>query len=311
KWNPDGITVAGDATGLAGSSMNLLNDPYDIAIGLKQNLIIADRGNNRLQLVHLSANSPTNKFSIILTNVSALNVFVDRMNNIYFYNTHCDCVQKLLHDSKVVKTVAIGMKRNDFSIPTGIYVDQRGNLYVSDVKNHRVLKWLPNTPADSGIVVAGGNGEGEAANQLYDPRGLFVDEFSNEKGAIYVVDSSNHRVQKWLPDAREGVTVAGGNGKGSKLNQLQFPAAVIVDPKTNLLLVSDNQNQRIVKWLPNAKQGELIAGSNVGEDNARGSEAKMLNWPIGIRFDLQWNLYVADTNNNRIQKFLFNKLSCE
>ena len=34
-------------------------------------------------------------------------------------------------------------------------------------------------------------------------------------GVIYVADSGNHRIQKWVPGAMAGVTVAGGNGNGA------------------------------------------------------------------------------------------------
>ncbi len=40
---------------------------------------------------------------------------------------------------------------------------------------------------------------------------------------IYLVDLSNHRIQKWESGAAEGVTVAGGNGQGSAANQLSNP----------------------------------------------------------------------------------------
>jgi hypothetical protein len=46
---------------------------------------------------------------------------------------------------------------------------------------------------NGGITVAGGNGEGSAANQFSYPTGLFVDASGN----IYVADSYNHRIQKW------------------------------------------------------------------------------------------------------------------
>ena len=56
-------------------------------------------------------------------------------------------------------------------------------------------------------TVAGGKGDGSAANQLSSPRGVFVDSYGN----IFVADAENHRIQKWAPRASTGTTVAGGN----------------------------------------------------------------------------------------------------
>ena len=56
---------------------------------------------------------------------------------------------------------------------------------------------------------------GSTASLLYYPKDVFVDN----RGAVYVSDSSNYRVQKWLPGATNGSTVAGGN-YGTGLNQL-------------------------------------------------------------------------------------------
>src|SRR4051794_6550364 len=47
----------------------------------------------------------------------------------------------------------------------------------------------------SGATIAGGNGNGPAANQLSNPDRTFIDK----NGAIYIPDIGNNRIQKWLP----------------------------------------------------------------------------------------------------------------
>ena len=91
------------------------------------------------------------------------------------------------------------------------------------------IKWyngatLANTSAVSatGTTVAGGNGQGAAANQLNQPNHIYVDGSGN----IYISDFLNHRIQKWAPGATSGTTVAGGNGSGSAANQLYRPSAI-------------------------------------------------------------------------------------
>ena len=56
---------------------------------------------------------------------------------------------------------------------------------------------------------------GSTASLLYYPKDVFADN----RGALYVSDSNNYRVQKWLPGATNGSTVAGGSN-GAGLNQL-------------------------------------------------------------------------------------------
>jgi DNA-binding beta-propeller fold protein YncE len=73
-----------------------------------------------------------------------------------------------------------------------MFMDNQLNIYVSDSGNSRVVKWL-STNTTSGILVAGGNGAGNAATQFNGPYGIYVDSTQG----IYIVDSNNHRVQYW------------------------------------------------------------------------------------------------------------------
>ena len=50
------------------------------------------------------------------------------------------------------------------SIPTYIFIDREETVYVSDQGNHRVMKWVKG--AKEGIVVAGGQGQGNSLKQL-------------------------------------------------------------------------------------------------------------------------------------------------
>src|SRR5438552_3777503 len=88
---------------------------------------------------------------------------------------------------------------------------------------------LPAGAVVGGVTVAGGNGNGSAANQLGWAWGVTVDGSRN----VYIADTANSRVQKWAPGAVSGVTVAGGNGSGSGATQLANPIDVAVDSLGN------------------------------------------------------------------------------
>ena len=53
--------------------------------------------------------------------------------------------------------------------------------------------------------------------------------------------------------------VAGGNGTGSRLDQLDFPCGVAVESDGSVI-VADQNNHRCVRWRRGAKQGEIVAG---------------------------------------------------
>ena len=112
-----------------------------------------------------------------------------------------------------------------------------------------------------------------------------------------LLDMNNHRVMKWLKDAKEGIVVAGGNGKGDNLSQLYYPLGVIVD-KLGQIYVADQGSSRVVRWCKGAKEGTLVVGGN-----EEGEQSNQLHNPQGLSFDRKGNLYVADSWNDRIQKF--------
>lgn len=144
----------------------------------------------------------------------------------------------------------------------------------------------------SGFIVAGGNGQGNAANQLNQPMGMHVDN----QGNIYVADGPNHRIQKWAPGATSGVTVAGGNGQGSAANQLSFPVGVFVDNNGDIY-ISDCVNNRVQKWASGATTGVTVAGGN-----GMGSGANQLNFAGGL-FVRNGSIYIVDAGNARVQKW--------
>lgn len=172
-----------------------------------------------------------------------------------------------------------GSANNQTGNISDIYVAANGDVYVSDQTYNRVQKWTPG--AIEGVVVAGGNGQGAAANQLSVPVGIWVDEAESK---IYVVDALNARVQMWAAGATTGVTVAGGNGWGSNLNQLYFPGGIF--KKGNDLYIYDGA-ARIVKWTLGATQGIVVAGGN-----DFGTAPNQLAAPDGTGF-----IYVDDSNN--------------
>lgn len=143
-------------------------------------------------------------------------------------------------------------------------------------------------------TVAGTTVEGNHDDEFRYPSGIAVDAAGN----IYIADQFNHRVQKWIPGAKQGITVAGGRGQGDASDQLDYPMGVAIDKEGNLY-VSDVANQRIQKFSPSNPYGITVAGGN-----GRGPKANQFNMPFGICLDAEGNIYVVDNYNHRIQKWM-------
>ena len=111
--------------------------------------------------------------------------------------------------------------------------------------------------SQNGVTVAGGNGYGNAVNQLWSPYGLDIDD---DNQSIVIADCENHRIVEWKIGATHGKVIAGGQGQGNRLDQLYHPTDVLIDKETNSLFIADLDNRRVLQWSRRQKttQGEVI-----------------------------------------------------
>lgn len=142
-----------------------------------------------------------------------------------------------------------GNNLNQVDGPSYIYVDRDHSVYISDVYNRRVMKWMKG--ATEGIIVADDQDRGDSLTPLISPRGVIIDEFGN----VYVVDTANHRVMRWSKDGTQVCIVVGGNKDGSLENQLYNPEDLSFDRKGNLYVV-DSWNHRVQRFDINSKSTE-------------------------------------------------------
>ena len=137
------------------------------------------------------------------------------------------------------------------------------------------------------------NGKGDRLDQLHSPTFIFLDQDQS----IYISDSNNHRVMKWMKNAKEGIVVAGDQGPGNSPTQIHNPQGIVVNPN-GILYVADYRNDRIMYWPKGAAHGSIAIGVN-----SQGNQANQLNRPRGLSFDRLGNLYVIDHWNHRVQRF--------
>ncbi len=169
-----------------------------------------------------------------------------------------------------------------FQSPRSVSVDSRGNIYVADEYNDRVVKLNA-----SGQFVAQVGIRGSENGQLNQPAGVVTDGQDN----LYVTDKLNHRVQKF---SAEGQYLLQFGTEGTGNGQFKSPRGLAIDRQGNLY-VADRENFRIQKFDGSGQYLMQFGGPGSTDGNFRNME--------GVAVDDQGNIYVTDSGLNTVQKF--------
>ena len=283
SWNADAITFISSTTG--GSN------PTDILVTVDDTIYVAMVGSLSVQAWTEANGIPTMNFSINSSAPHAVSVTID--HDIYFGNgDYVDRVDRRLWNNTVSVPV---MHAN--GICYGVFVDVMDNLYCSLESPHQVIRRSSNENINTSVVVAGNGSNGSAPHMLYSPRGIFVDA----NFALYVADTFNHRIQRFAYRQSNGITVAGSGALGTI--SLSMPHDVILDGN-GYIYIAEFLNNRVVASGPYGFRC-IIACTGI-----MGSAANQLSYPTGLSFDSHGNLFVTDSANNRVQKFLLSNNSC-
>lgn len=207
--------------------------------------------------------------------------------------------------------------------PDGVATDAT-SLYVADTLNNRVMQYVgPFTPGVNGMAathvigqpgMTTGTAQALSDDSLLSPRGVAVDG----AGRLFVADTGNNRVLRFptpiLIDQPVADQVFGqmGNFFTNGANQpvlsadsLRVPVGITFD-SAGSLYIADNGNNRILRFDQPATT-DTTADAVVGQPNftvgGNSTTASTLASPTGLAVDSQGNLYVADTNNNRVLEF--------
>ena len=100
-------------------------------------------------------------------------------------NNHASSTDWSRQNSTVGEIIKFGISCD------GLAIDEEGYFYVSNRSDGAVERW------NMGCPTIHGNKHGSESNQLAFPKDLAIDQ----EGHLYVVDSYNHRVQKFLLDS--------------------------------------------------------------------------------------------------------------
>ncbi len=280
-----------------GVKATTLNLPISVAVDKSGNLYVADMGNNRV----LEYNTP------FASGTTADKVF-GQANN--FTTNACNA-----------------LSANSLCGPLGVAVDLSLNVYISDSTNNRILEY--NTPLTTDRtadrVFGQANFVSASCNKglanptsatLCTPFGLALDSSNN----LFAADNSNNRVLEYVAPLTNAVadkvfgqgnvfTTATPNKGGLSATSLQAPQNVALDSAKNLYVV-DRSNNRVLRF--NALPAfDVIADKVFGQNNLFNQNGcgftpspTTLCVPDGAAVDASNNLYVGDTEDHRILKYL-------
>lgn len=240
---------------------------------------------------------------------------MDGAGNLYMTDVRNHVIRKITPDGVVSTFAGSGVQgysdgvasEAQFNRPSGLAVDDLGNVFVADTFNDVIRKI---TPSGTVSTFAGDgwsgytDGDGSSA-RFYEPRGLAIDS----EGNIYVADTGNHIIRMvaktGLVSTYAGFYPGGGYVNGT-IGEAEFrePADVEVDTSGNVYVIDSGANA-VRKITPEGRvmtfAGVQAPYSSPDTQDSTGTGARF-RMPVSIAVGADGVLYVADANNNRIRR---------
>jgi uncharacterized protein (TIGR03437 family) len=338
----DCVATSGCTIGYAGDSGLAIDaeliEPYGVAVDAAGNVYIAERNDGRIRQVAAGPDYLNNYIFTIIGNgnpgfsgdgdnallaqlSSPTGVALDSAGNVYIADSQNFRIRVVPHSGKgnIATVAGNGLfaysgdggpaTRAELDSPHAVATDAGGNVYIADTANNVVRKVSTSgtitTFAGNGLTGVGGGGGPATAAQMIGPAGLAVDG----QGNVYISDTvgqrirvvtlSNGQINTYAGNRTEGYSGDGGAAINAELNT---PTGLAVDTSGNLY-IADTLNSVIRKVTP-AGTISTVAGNGIQGYAGDGglATAAELYYPQAVAVDASGNLYIADTQNNRVRE---------
>lgn len=256
----------------ANGDSTLLDAPYAVQVSPDGDLYIADTANNRLvkfvkgDFAHavFYPNAAANISSPEVEVVSGVTGGVDP--KILSYS-------RVDTDKKLLKPIGIAMDEYY------VYVADTGNGRVIALKEEEGLEELKFSHALG----------------FFKDVGLIKDIATDGAGNVYLLDSRNGRVLKYLWYGKKVSFSTEVEEITGLLNPQGLTIDITNDENHGYIYVTDTTRHEVIKY--------TLAGVEVRKFGGKGKAEGSLLYPNDVAVDDDGNLYVADTENYRIEKF--------
>ncbi len=256
-----------------------------------------------------------------------LGVAVDGNGNVFVADTGNHVIRKIAPDGAVTTFAGAAGIRGSvdgaggaarFNFPSAVVVDQSGNLFVADTRNHVIRKITAAGLVTTVGGTAGSSGSADAAGsaaRFASPSGVAVDRSGN----LFVADSGNRTIRK-ITTAGAVTTLAGTPGLSGSSDgvggaaRFGNPFGVAVDPNGTVFVTDSfwrgsSRNPlfdyTIRKITPDGVVTTLVASTGgpmflQGGDGA--GSAAGIGEPRALAVDAGGNLFFADFGNWTIRR---------
>ena len=281
-----------------------LNAPRSIAAGLNEDIYVTDSRNHRI--LHIASDGSLlnewGTFADILAGDAPNGTFnepwgvaVGPDGSVYVTDTWNHRVQKFTADGRFIKTwgqygqpiLELPESASFLWGPRGIAVDARGQVFVADTGNKRIVVF----DKDGNYITEFGTG-GFDPGQFDEPVGVAI----APSGVVYVTDTWNQRIQAFVPSETGDFYIPTIQWDvnawfGQSLDNKPF---IAVGTNENVF-ITDPENARVIEFKSN--------GEFVRTWGAFGSGPEEIGLAAGIAIDPLGYIWVTDAGNNRILRY--------
>ena len=179
---------------------------------------------------------------------------------------------------------------------TGVGIDTSQNIFLFHRTGRQWTEPFPDSLISANTILMLDRETGKilnswGANFFIMPHGLTVDKENN----VWVTDVALHQIFKFNHQGKLLMKLGVAKTPGNDSMHFNLPTDIAVGNDGSFYVSDGYGNSRVIKF---SKEGKYIF-----EWGKKGNKPGEFNTPHGIDLDLSGNIYVADRDNNRIQKF--------